>query len=252
MKTIFIAENNSDQVKVLCEWLEKEFSDVHLLIAKTFEVGRDIIANNHIDLSVLDIGLTDGDDELGLQLAEQIREKYPYNTIIFQSVKYDHKYQTEIHNRIGSAIYLIKQELTQEHFNHVIKRELGRFQVPLTSFIFLKDRSRSIAIPTHKILHVDKMNHAHESKFFIYDQETDTISEREFRISLVDIVKQPGAKGFLLRCHQSHIVNQQRMEYTTVESFVHKVKIQHVDDLIPVGRTFRDATLKALERNLRK
>jgi DNA-binding LytR/AlgR family response regulator len=252
MKTIFIAENNLEHLEQLRKWIESQFSDIHLLVAKTFEDGRNIIENNHIDLSILDIGLTNDDDELGIQLAEQIRQKYPYNTIIFQTVKYDHKYQTEIHSRIGSVVYLVKQDLTKDSLTHVIQRELGRFQTPLTSFIFIKEKSGRTSFPTHKILHIDKVNNEHDAKFFFYNYTTGKVTVKMFRISLADIMKQSGAKGFLIKCHQSHIINQQMMEYTTVEDSIHKVKIQYTDELIPIGRTFRDETLKALERKLRR
>jgi len=252
MKTIFIAENNRDHLKMLRKWIEGEFSDIQLLTAKTFLDGRDIVENNHIDLFILDIGLTNEDDEQGVQLAEEIREKYPHNTIIFQTVQSDHKYQVDIHSRIGSAIYLVKQELSKERLIATIHHELDRFAAPLTSFIFIKERSERTLIPTHQIFRIEKVNNGHDAVFFLYDKKSDGITTKIFRISLTGIMDQAGARGFLLRCHQSHIINQKMMEGVTVEESMYKVKIEHEDELIPIGRNYRDKTLKALGRMLKK
>ena len=253
MKTILIAENNQDHLNILKNWIESEFLDIQLLTATTFEDGRDLIENSHVDLSVLDIGLTDDDnDELGVQLAEEIRERYPYNTIIFQTVQYDPKYQADIHARIGSAVYLVKQELTKKRLISTIHHELNRFAAPLTSFIFIKERSERTTIPTHNIFRIEKVNNGRDANFFLYDQKSNKITVKTFRITLNDIIDQPGAKGFLIRCHQSHIINQKMIEWTTVDDSMDKVKIEHENELIPIGRTFRDKTFKALERKLRK
>lgn len=237
---------------MLGKWLESEFSEIQLLMAKTFEEGRDIIENNHFDLSILDIGLTNEEDELGIQLAEEIREKYPYNTIIFQTVQFDHKYQVDLHSRIGSIVYLIKQELNRERLIATIHHELNRFSAPLTSFIFIKERSERTPIPTHEICRIEKINNEHDAKFVLYDKKSDTVKTKIYRISLTDIMKQSGARGFLLRCHQSHIINQKMMGLITVEDSINKVRIEHEDELIPIGRTFRDAVVKAFERKIRR
>ncbi|MCL1990581.1 MAG: response regulator [Defluviitaleaceae bacterium] len=252
MKTIFIAENNVAHLKMLRKWINDEFPDLLVLVAKTFEEGRDIVEHQHIDLFLLDINLTKGQDELGIQLAEEIREKYPYNTIVFQTVEYDAAFQIDVHERIGSAVYLVKQDLTKQRLIATIYRELDRFETPLTSFIFIKERSDRTVFPTHDIVRIEKVSNEHDTRFFIYDPKNDSVKMKTFRVSLSEIMDQSGAEGFLIRCHQSHIINQKLMEYTTVENSMHKVKIEREDTLIPIGRTFKDGVLKGLERKLRR
>lgn len=248
METILIIDDNAQNLQRLASWIHAECLDVQILTARTYEEGRDIIKTHHIDIPVVDISLTDTDDELGLRLAEQYREDYPFNTIIFQTIRDDYKYRADIHNHMGTHVYIPKNELTREKFVDVIKQEIERFKVQFVNKIFIYQRDKKVPIDANAILYLEKVTETKDIKMFTYDREEEEVKvEFLSNLSLEKLLKLPGA-GNLFRCHKSYIVNKQMVIKSMItdeegDSF----KLRYTDDLVPIGRKFRKEAAQMLQ-----
>jgi len=247
METILIIDNIAQNVQRLVGWIHAECFDVQLLTAETYEEGKEVLATHHVDILVLEISLADtDDDELGLRLAEQYRENYPFNTIIFQTIRNDYKYRAEIHDHIGTHIYLPKNELTREKFIGVIEQELKRFEVQFVNKIYIYQRDKKVPIDANSILYLEKVSETKDIKMFIYDRDEQQIKvEYLSNVSLEKLLSLPGA-GNLLRCHKSYIINKQMIVKSMITEEGDSFKVRHTSDLVPIGRKFRKDVVTAL------
>jgi len=249
METILIVDNNVQDLQRLVGWIYAECFDVQILTAETFEEGSEIIRRNHVDLLVLETSLTEeGDDELGVELAEEYRENYPFNTIIFQADRECYKYRSELHDRVWTHIYLPKAELTNEKFIHALGQELERFKVQFINKIFIYQKDKKVPIDANSILYLEKVTETKDIKMFIYDRDTEKVeTELLSNISLERLLSLPGTMR-LLRCHKSYIVNKQMvLKSVMTEDGGNAFKIRYTDDLVPIGRHFRKESTKALQ-----
>ena len=247
MRTILIIDDNVQSIQRLVGWIHAECFDVQMLTAKTYEEGSHIIQTHHIDILVLEIKLTDDDDELGLKLAEQYRENYPFNTIIFQTIHNDYKYRAAIHDHIGTHIYLPKSELTRERFIDVIEKELKRFEIQFVNKIYIYQRDKKIPIDANAILYLEKVSETKDIKMFIYDGDEKQVKvEYLSNVSLEKLLSLPGSEN-LLRCHKSYIVNKQMIIKSMIIEDGDSFQIRYTDDLVPIGRKFRKEVAKALQ-----
>lgn len=247
MKTILIVEDNKDMLQKLVDWITTECADVQVLKAETYEEGKNIILKNHLDLLILDIHLTDTEDELGLRLAEQYRKHYPFNTIIFQTVYEDYKYRAAIYDAIGTHIYIPKTELTKEKFTSALEQELERFERQFTNKIFIYQRDKKVPINVDAILYLEKISESKDIKMFTYDYHTKQINT-EFisNLTLAKLLKLPGT-GNLFRCHKSYIVNKRMIERSIiVDEEGGAFKLRYTDHLVPIGKKFRRSAAKVL------
>ena len=246
METILIIDDNAQNVQRLVGWIHSECFDVQMLTAQTFEEARDIMKTHHIDIFILEINLT-GDDELGLRLAEQYRENYPFNTIIFQTIHNDYKYRADIHDQFGTHIYLPKSELTRERFLSVVEQELRRFKVQFVNKIYIYQRDKKVPIDANAILYLEKVSETKDIKMFIYDRDEKQIKvEYLSNVSLEKLLSLPGA-GNLLRCHKSYIINKQMIVKSMITEDGDSFKVRFTNDLVPIGRKFRKDVIKALQ-----
>jgi len=248
METILIVDNNKRNLKQLVGWIYAECFDVQVLTAETYEEGSELIKSNHIDLLVLETSLTGDDDELGVRLAEQYREEYPFNTIIFQTIRNDYKYRAELHDLLGTHIYIPKTELTNDRFISVIDHELKRLKMQFTNKIFIYQRDKRVPIDGNAILYLEKVTETKDIKMSVYDHVTEEVSsELLSNISLEKVLSLPGTRR-LFRCHKSYIVNKQMvLKSVMTEDGGNAFKIRYTDDLIPIGRHFRKESTKALQ-----
>jgi len=249
METILIVDDNVEDLQRLVGWVYAESFDVQILTAKTYEEASEIIRGNHIDLLVLETSLTeDGDDELGVELAEEYRENYPFNTIIFQANRDCYKYRAELHDRVWTHIYLPKDELTNEKFIHVIEQELERFKVQFTNKIFIYQKDKKVPIDANSILYLEKVTETKDIKMFIYNHEMGKVeTELLSNISLEKLMSLPGTTR-LLRCHKSYIVNKQMvLKSVMTEDGGNAFQMRYTGDLVPIGRHFRKESTKALQ-----
>jgi len=248
METILIIDDNAQNVQKLVGWIHAECFDVQMLTAETFGEGREIMKNHHIDILVIEISLTEtDDDELGLRLAEQYRENYPFNTIIFQTIRNDYKYRADVHDHIGTHIYLPKNELTRERFVRIIEQELRRFKVQFVNKIYIYQRDKKVPIDANSILYLEKVSETKDIKMFIYDRDEKQIKvEYLSNVSLEKLLSLPGA-GNLLRCHKSYIINKQMIVKSMITEEGDSFKVRYTNDLVPIGRKFRKDVVKALQ-----
>ena len=247
METILIVDNNVQDLQRLVGWIYAECLDVQVLTAKTYEEGSELIKSNHIDLLVLETTLTGDDDELGVRLAEQYREDYPFNTIIFQTIRDDYKYRAELNDLLGTHIYIPKDELTNDRFIRVIEQELARFKIQFINKIFISQKAQKMPIDANAILYLEKVTETKDIKMFIYDREDEEIrTEVLSNMSLEKLLSLPGS-GRLFRCHKSYIINKQMiLKSVMTEDGGNAFKIRYTDDLVPIGRHFRKASTNAL------
>ena len=247
METILIVDDNIRNLQRLVGWIYAESFNVQILTAKNYEEGKDLISNHHIDLAILDISLTDGDDEYGIRLADQYRENYPFNTIIFQTIRDDYKYRAQLHDRIGTNVYIPKTELTQERFVGVVGQELERFKTQFTNKIFIYQKDKKVPIDANIILYLEKVSETKDIKLFFYDRDTRKVKvEVLSNISLEKFLGLPGT-GNLFRCHKSYIVNKQMILKSMMTDIGDAFSIRHTDDLVPIGRHFRKEAAKILK-----
>jgi len=247
METILIIDDNAQNIQRLVGWIHAECFDVQMLTAKTYEEGSAIMKTHHIDILVLEISLTDDNDELGLRLAEQYRENYPFNTVIFQTIHADYKYRADIHDHIGTHIYIPKKELTRERFIGVIEQELKRFEIQFVNKIYIYQRDKKVPIDANAILYLEKVSETKDIKMFIYDRDERQVKvEYLSNVSLEKLLNLSGA-GNLLRCHKSYIVNKQMIMKSMITEDGDAFKIRYTDDLVPIGRKFRKEVVKALQ-----
>ena len=247
METILIIDNSAQNVQRLVGWIYAECFDVQMLTANTFEESSEILKSHHVDILVLEISLTDEDDELGLRLAEQYRESYPFNTIIFQTHRHEYKYRAGVHDHIGTHVYLPKNELTREKFIDVIRQELRRFKVQFVNKIYIYQRDKKVPINANSILYLEKVSETKDIKMFIYDRDEKQIKvEYLSNVSLEKLLSLPGA-GNLLRCHKSYIVNKQMIVKSMITEDGDAFKVRYTDDLVPIGRKFRKDVIEALQ-----
>ena len=247
-KTILIVDNNEDNLQDLVNWICTERFDIQILTASTYVEGKELMKSNHIDIIVLEIKLTDTDDELGLRLAEQYREIYPFNTIIFQTIRDDYKYRADIHDHMGTHVYIPKTELTREKFIDIIKQEIERFKVQFVNKIYIYQRDKKVPIDANAILYLEKVTETKDIKMYIYDREAEEVKvEFLSNLSLEKLLRLPGAAN-LFRCHKSYIVNKQMIIKSMItdeegDSF----KLRYTDDLVPIGRKFRKEAAQMLQ-----
>ena len=247
METILIIDNSAQNVQKLAGWIYAECFDVQMLTAQTYEEARDIMKTHHIDILVLEISLTADNDELGLRLAEQYRENYPFNTIIFQTIHNDYKYRADIHDHFGTHIYLPKDELTRERFLSVIEQELRRFKVQFVNKIYIYQRDKKVPIDANSILYLEKVSETKDIKMFIYDPDEKQIRvEYLSNVSLEKLLSLPGA-GNLLRCHKSYIINKQMIVKSMITEDGDSFKVRYTNDLVPIGRKFRRDVIDVLQ-----
>ena len=247
MKTVLIIDGNAQNVQRLVGWIHAECFDVQMLTAKTYEEGRAIIKTHHIDILILEIRLTDNDDELGLRLVEQYREDYPFNTIIFQTIHNDYKYRADIHDQIGTHVYIPKSELTRERFIDILKKELKRFEIQFVNKIYIYQRDKKIPIDANAILYLEKVSETKDIKMFIYDFDEKQVKvEYLSNVSLDKLLSLPGA-GNLLRCHKSYIVNKKMIMKSIIVEDGDSFQIRYTDELVPIGRKFRKDVAKAMQ-----
>ena len=239
MKTILIVEDGEQILQRLVAWIQAHFFDVQVLTAKTFEAGLSIIKHNHIDIAVLDIHLTADEEGSGVQLAEAYRKKAPYNTIIFQTVLADYQYQTEIHNKIGSAKYFVKSTMTQQDFVDSIAHELKRLDAPFTNTLYLSQKDKLVPVDVGTILYFEKVYDEREVKMFCYDGEDQKVKAVILANTTLDaILKLPGTTN-LFRCHKGYIVNKQMIKNTVMTETGNSFKIRYTEVLIPIGGAYR-------------
>lgn len=247
METILIVDDNVQNLQRLVGWVYAEAFNVQILTAKDYEEGRELIENHHIDLAVLDISLTDTDDELGVRLADLYRENYPFNTIIFQTIRDDYEYRAQIHDRIGTNVYIPKMELTRERFIGVIEQELERFATQFTNKIYIFQKDKKVPIDANIILYLEKVSETKNIKMFFYDRDTGQVKvELLSNMSLEKFLGLPGT-GNLFRCHKSYIVNKQMILKSMMTDAGDAFSIRHTDDLVPIGRHFRKEAAKILK-----
>lgn len=251
MRTILIVEDEKKTLSSLKYWIEQAELEVQVLTEITFDGGRDLINHTHIDLLVLDISLTEKEDELGVALAEEYREQYPYNPIIFQTVNDDYKYQSDIHKRIGSVYYLLKTELTQETFIHALKYELDRLNKPFTKIIRIKQKDQLVRINASYVIYFEKITGERNVQCFYYDPESCQVKVVLLsNITLKEIEKLPNIEH-LLRCSGSHIVNPKMIESATIKSHGMELVLKYIDGRIPLSRTYHKKYQHQLERILK-
>lgn len=246
-----IVENEKKTLSSLKYWIEQAELEVQVLAETNFEAGRDLINHTHVDLLVLDISLTETGDELGVALAEEYREAYPYNPIIFQTVRQDYRYQSDIHKRIGSVYYLTKTELTEETFVRALKYELDRMDKPFTKIIQIKQKGQLVRIDASHVIYFEKVSGARNVKCFYYHSESHEVREVTlYSITLKEIAKLSNTEH-LLRCSGSHIVNPKMIESAMIKSHGMELTLRHIDKRILLSRTYHKRYQHEIERILR-
>jgi len=239
METILIVDDNVQNLQRLVGWIYAESFEVQILTASDYEQAKELMKNHHIGLAVLDISLTEKDDELGVRLADQYRENYPFNTIIFQTVKDDYKYRAQLHDRIGTNIYIPKADLTRERFIGVVSQELERFATQFTNKIFIYQKDKKVPINANAILYLEKVSETKDIKMFFYDRDIKEVkSELLSNMSLEKLLGLPGT-GNLFRCHKSYIINKQMILKSMMTETGDAFSVRHTDYLVPIGRHFR-------------
>ena len=249
METILIVDHDKQNLNLLVGWIYSESFNVQVLTAKTYEEASKLIRSNHIDLLVSETSLiADAGDELGVELAEEYREIYPFNTIIFQAHRECYKYRAELYERVWTHIYLPKAELTNEKFIHVIEHELERLKLPFTHKIFIYQKDKRVPVDVNSILYLEKNAETKEIKIHLYDRDMKELRTEYFsNISLEKLLTLPGSKR-LLRCHKSYIVNKQMiLRSVMTDDGGNAFQIKFTDDLVPIGRHFRKESTQALQ-----
>jgi len=252
MRTILLVEAELSHLRRLERWIESDISkhyDVKILVATNYEEGQRWIKKNHIDVPIFDISLMGDDDELGLELARLYRKKYKYNTVFFQTAKNDPLYQNNIHNEIGSVIYLTKKDLIKDTFISKLRHELERLEQAFVGVHFIKQRHKMIKIEPNRTLYFEKINREHLVKHCYYDAQTDEVyTEMLTSMSLNKIESLLDATVYL-RTHQSFIVNRNMIAEVETKGSSHMTQMKHAEIEIPISRGFLkkvEAYLQAL------
>lgn len=248
METILIIESNMKLLQQLVGSIYAECLDIQLLTATTYEEGQAIIDMHHIDIAVMDINLTDSNDGLGLELAKYYRARYPYNTIIFQTMYDDYGFRDKLYDHIGMHIYLLKNKININVFISVVKHELGRFKVQFVNKIFIYQRDKKIPIDANEILYLEKVTETKDIKLFIFDKHEQKVKiELLSNLSLDKLLKLPGTRN-LFRCHKSYIVNKQMIvKSVIIDEDGDSFQLRYTDELVPIGRKFRKESAKMLQ-----
>ena len=247
MKTLLIVDDNKDILQKLVSWITTECPNVQVLTAETYEEVKNIILKNHLDLLILDIHLTDTEDELGLKLAEKYRNYYPFNTIIFQTVCEDYKYRADIYDLVGTHVYIPKTELNKKKFTDAISQEVERFERQFINKIFIQQRDKKVPINVDSILYLKKASDSKDIKMFIYDYSTKQVKvEVISNLSFENLLKLPGTSS-LFRCHKGYIVNKKMIEKSVmVGEEGNLLKLRYTDDLVAIGKKYRKEAAKVL------
>jgi len=250
MRTILLVESDLNHLRRLERWIESdvlEKYDIQTLVATNYEEGRKWIKKNHIDVPIFDISLTIEDDELGLRLAHLYRQKYKYHTIFFQTAKNDPIYQNNVHDELGSVVYLSKAELIKDKFLAKLCHELERLKQTFVGVHFIKQHDKMIRIDPHRTLYFEKVIGAHMVKHCYYDPMTCDIRIDTLSSTSLNKVGLLLDANVYLRTHQSFIVNRNVITGTKVNGSNHMIQIQHTEIEIPISR----GHLKKVESHLK-
>ena len=182
---------------------------VQTLQAASFKEAREIIKHGHFDMSIIDIGLPDGN---GADLIAEIKSVSPNHPIIvltaFEKVEFQlrfYKSYERIHYVPKSTLEELEDSLLWARdeaagtLAHLIGIPVGKQNIEL---IRIEEVCYVMPIPESNHLHVE-----------LYDFETKKYHSKEIKsMALNKFMDKYNEMGYFLRCHASYIVNRRMIK----------------------------------------
>lgn len=236
---IVICEDNAVQCEEIRKLLGRVFFSEEDVEIRCFSDGDELVkaayeeTEFHTDMIFLDINMPRLD---GIQTAKLIRKKYDDIAIVFLTASSEHVFMGyEVH----AYDYILKPP-TEEKLRRVVERFLEEQKEDSKKYIFVKRNGKRIKIMLEWVLYFM----SDKRKIFAFMEEP--FEYVEFYMTMRELEAKVGGKGFL-RCHQSYLVNMNKLTNGSKTSVNISESIQ-----IPVSKRYREDVEKTLNRQTRK
>jgi len=250
--TILVAEDDRIILDKLLDLIKQTFkSKVHLLSATAYHDAKKIIEAGEAQLFVLDVRFPDGN---GLNLMPLIRERYPQNTVIFQSIVEDEVFRLKIYDTYDHVKYLTKEEVFTK-ITKELKKGMDALSNPLAKRIIIGRKQGDIILNPHNICFVSTL----PDKVGLLEVTLFDFQKNDFRylnipnMTLTYFLEHHDEFGLFILATRDRIVNRnmiERVDYKNDAIFlkVKNLKIQLSRDAI--RKKFKAALRKGSKKEL--
>ncbi len=207
-----------------CEFLVSAFCD-----------GEELLNCNPHDYDILFLDI-DMPGRNGIEIARKLRESNDRVAILFVTALA--QYAIDAFS-VDALDYLLKP-IQYSDFKLKFQKTLKHVGLLRPAEVLLETQGVTMKVAVDDIVYVEVYGH-----YLFYHLTTDDAPIR-VRDKIADCCRSLSAYGFL-RCHKSYLINPIHIEKLTSAS----VKMKNGDE-VPIGRTYKDATLKALLSYYRK
>ncbi len=233
MHTFLILEDEKIEANQLKTILEQLDTPKVIFVADNIVQAEKIVAEQDIDIFMLDVNLPDG---TGLEFAEKLRQtdRYKFSWIIF--ITGHDKYAYPAIRRTHCYSFLVKPYKTDEVIMNV-KDILNKRVATLNQNEFLRFKSgkTNVRVPYSEIVYIESLNR----KCYIYtiDQKYETS-----RVSLKSFLDE-NPNDRLIQCHRSFVVNKDYIKKFDKKYRGSVLEMRALDVEIPVGTNYVDTIL---------
>lgn len=229
---LLLVEDDPVQLKYLETLVKNNFPDISVTTAGTYKEAMNIIDTAaYIDIFVLDIMLTDSEDDPdGVSLGVHIREmtKYINTPVIFIT-----SYESRIYEAVNDAhcYSFISKPVDEPSLISTISSLLKQTTKKNDNIILRTENGIAVPIDPNKIVYISSIKGVIKIK-----TEDDAISSSIWRLSRLT----PTLPGYMLRCHKCYIINLNHItnvDYTT--RMCHTDAIENGNMIsLPIGRAY--------------
>ncbi|MCL1989855.1 MAG: response regulator [Defluviitaleaceae bacterium] len=207
--TILVLEDDVEISKKITNYIRRVFnSRVQVLTAKTYEEGKEIIDSGIVDISLIDLGLPDGDGEA---LIAMIREQDKKMPIIIQTANDEVNYQLEIYKKYKNISYLIKSELFEQLAEELFD---ARDEVGYNKALRLAIPGQIVeSVSVYDVCTIQPVAKSNHLEVIYYDFELEDYQSVHIKnTTLTEFMENYNEVGLFIRCHASHAVNKKMIK----------------------------------------
>jgi len=216
--------------------------DCRVLLAKSFDVAREIMKVVTVDIFIVDMLLKD-DLETGYDFVRDIQVDFPYSPIIVVSGNLDLEQQLKIFNELTVFAYINKPFQNFEIVNP-IKKALPFTTIINNRRVTFKRNNLTKTYRTSNIYCIKRLpNGQKKIAVTAHDEFRGELTTEEFPIksSLNEVLEYFENGRDILRCHQTWIINPYYIHgFDVVQNEI--ILAQNIR--IPVGESYKDAFAK--------
>ena len=233
MKSVLIIEDDYNISKIIEGVISNTFGEnIKILTAENGEEALNIANNMPIDIFIVDIILPDCD---GVELAKEIRKKYPFNPFIIESVKGDFAYQNKVLQEIKSIAFIKKATpYPNAKIISSVNYAIGFVECMRVQTITFKQNDGLSTFILQDIMYVTRIKNQKKIEVCYYDSNIESVRYEDFcGYSLSNVLEK--SQKVLFQCHRGFLVNSSMIRKVNYDT----ITLRYDNIEIPIGGKYR-------------